>query len=298
MTKITIAYTTDANTLPQTLVSMVSVLKNARKNDEAEFAVLYSRLEDKYCQTLDNLQAVKNYHLRLLKVDGNIFDGFPVPEAASSESWFKCLLADLLPEEDKVLYLDNDTIVRASLDELFKLEMDNTLIAGIENIEKSTSQAERLMLTDNLFVNTDVVLMNLKQWRKEDFFASLKTTVMTDHKIADVQDALNKACDGRKYRLSPKYNYMAPAGRKTEPDYDDKALKEFAKAEENPIIVHFNCAKPAASKNKFAPEFIEDSKLVPAFDTMQKESSQASAAVKQADKTPWYKRVIKKLIKK
>ena len=123
MTKITVAYAPDKNFVPLTLVSMASVLKNAKKSDEIEFVIMYSDLEDKYLQTFDNLQAIKNYSLKSIKVDEKIFDGFPCPNWVTIEAWFRCLLADLLPDEDKVLYLDCDTIVQASLSELFKLDL-------------------------------------------------------------------------------------------------------------------------------------------------------------------------------
>ena len=45
MNKITIAYAPDNNVLSLTLVSMASVLKNAKKTDEIEFVILYSSLD-------------------------------------------------------------------------------------------------------------------------------------------------------------------------------------------------------------------------------------------------------------
>ena len=292
MTKITVAYAPDKNFVPLTLVSMASVLRNARKNDEIEFVIMYADLEDKYLQIFDNLQAIKPYSLKKLKVDEKVFDGFPCPNWVTTEAWFRCLLADLLPNDDKVLYLDCDTIVRNSLDNLFKLDFGNCLVGVIEDVSCSKDKAKNIALTDGFYFNSGVMLINLNAWRKIDFFSKLKNIVMTDAKVSNDQDALNKACDGQKYRLSPKYDYMQVWWRKNTPQYDDKYMADFLKAEENPIIVHFTGKKPnhPACKNKFLPEFKEYAKLVPAYDVLQKEIGLKEAG-KGREKLPLYKRI-------
>ncbi len=292
MTKITVAYAPDKNFVPLTLVSMASVLRNARKNDEIEFVIMYADLEDKYLQIFDNLQAIKPYSLKKLKVDEKVFDGFPCPNWVTTEAWFRCLLADLLPNDDKVLYLDCDTIVRNSLDNLFKLDFGNCLVGVIEDVSGSKDKAKNIALTDGFYFNSGVMLINLNAWRKIDFFSKLKNIVMTDAKVSNDQDALNKACDGQKYRLSPKYDYMQVWWRKNTPQYDDKYMADFLKAEENPIIVHFTGKKPnhPACKNKFLPEFKEYAKLVPAYDVLQKEIGLKEAG-KGREKLPLYKRI-------
>ncbi len=292
MTKITIAYAPDTNFVPLTLVSMASVLKNAKKSDEITFVIMYSSLNEKYLQMFDNLQAIKTYELKILKIDENIFDGFPCPNWVTTEAWFRCLLADLLPEEEKVLYLDCDTIVRDSLSELFKTELETNLVAVVEDVSKSKTNAERIGLEDGFYFNSGVLLINLKAWRKNDFFGCLKNIIMTDNRITNDQDALNKTSDGHKHRLAPKYDYMHVWWRKNEPEYDEKYAKDFVKAEENPIIVHFTGVKPnnPACKNKFCNEFKEYAALVPAYDVLQKEIGIKKAG-KGREKLPWYKRV-------
>ena len=292
MTKITIAYAPDVNFVPLTLASMASVLKNARKNDEIEFVIMHANLEDKYLQTFDNLRAIKDYSLRKIKIDEKIFDGFPCPNWVTIEAWFRCLLADSLPDEDVVLYLDCDTIVRGSLHELFKIELGDNLVGVIEDVSESKQKAKGIALDDNFYFNSGVMLINLKAWRKTDFFGRLKDIVMTDNRISNDQDALNKASDGAKYRLAPKYDYMQVWWRKNTPEYDEKYAAEYAKAEANPVIVHFTGKKPnhPACRNSFAPEFKEYAALVPAFDMLQKEIGIKEAG-KGREKLPLWKRL-------
>ena len=293
MNKITIAYAPDNNVLPLTLVSMASVLQNAKKTDEIEFVILYSSLDEKYLPMFDNLQTIKPYKLNAIKIDESIFDGFPCPNWVTVEAWFRCLLADLLPSIDKVLYLDCDTIVRSSLSDMFKVDLEDNLVGVIEDVSRSKTNASRIALEDNFYFNSGVMLINTKAWRKVDFFNHLKNIVMTDGKIGNDQDALNKACDNKKCRLSPKYDYMHVWWRKNQHEYDEKYAKEFEKAENNPIIVHFTGVKPnnPSCKNKFCNEYAEYAKLVPAYDTLNKETAVKKTG-KGRDKLPLWKRFL------
>lgn len=294
MTKITVAYALTIGTMPLALVSMASVLKNAKKSDEVKFAVMYSPTDfsEKDLQILDNLKSVKGYDLKLLKIDEKIFDGFPCAEEIPMAFWFCSLLADLLPDEDTVLYLDCATMARHSLSDLFKIDLNDKLAAAIESVSFSKDNAKRIGLEDEFYFNSGVLLINLKLWRKTDLFGKLKNIVMTDRKITDIADALNKSCDNLKYRLPQKYAYVCAKQGKTALQFDDKQLKDFIKAEENPSIVQFKGINPnnVSNANKFAEEYASYAKLVPALDILQKDGD-ASKGNKTPLKLPLRKRL-------
>ncbi len=304
MTQITIAYAPDNNRVTLTLTSMVSALKNAKRTDEIEFVILYSphHLDEKYLPTFDNLQVIKPYKLTMIKVDENIFDNFPCSEGLTVESWFCSLLADLMPNNDNVLYMHCDTIVRSSLSDLFNIDLGENLVGVVEDIYTSKQNAMRLELNDNLYFNSGVMLINTKAWRKADFYNQLRNTVLVDKKILSEQDSLNKVCDNKKFILSPKYNFMQVWWKKFVHEYDPSYLKEYEKASEKPIIVHFVGAKPntVACKNKFVGDFLEYSALVPAYDVLQKEIK-SDIKGKTSEKNTLWKKIlnfIQKAVKK
>ncbi len=275
MTKITIAYAPDAQMTPLTLASMASVLKNANDKNDIEFAIMYSaqRSNDKYLRYFENLRHIRPYKLTLLPINPQIFEDFPCPNWVTTETWFRCLLAELLPNADKVLYLDCDTIVRHPLDDLFATELANNLVGAVEDVSRSKDNAARLNLADNFYFNAGMLLINLQAWRQDNLFARLKNLVMSDQRIANDQDALNKACEGRKLRLSPRFDYMHVWWRKNTPQYDASYAAEFEKAGRNPIIVHFTGVKPnhPDCQNRFAPEYAAYAALVPEYQILQQE---------------------------
>lgn len=275
MSPITIAYAPDNNRITLTLAAMASVLKNAKKTDKIEFVILYSpeHLNEKYLPTFDNLQAIKPYKINLIKIDDKIFDNFPCSEWVTIEAWFCSLLADLVPNNDNVLYMHCDTMVKESLSDLFKTNLEDNLVGVVEDVFAPKKNSDRLGINDNTYFNSGVILINTKAWRKADFYNQLRNTVLVNKNILNEQDAFNKVCDNKKLILSPKYNYMHVWWKKMSHEYSDKYFKEYEKAAEKPVVVHFIGAKPnsAGCKNKFAAEFLEYTKLVPAYDTMHKE---------------------------
>lgn len=293
MTKITIAYAPDKNFVPLTLVSMASVLAHAAVDDEIEFAIMHSGLDEKYLNAFNNLQHLRPYKLMLLPVDTAVFEGFPNANWVTSEAWFRCLLADLLTEHSKVLYLDCDTIVRASLNELFNIDLGSHLVGVIEDITKSKEKAEHISLNDGFYFNSGVMYINLSLWRQVDFFHTLRELVLEDFTIGNDQDALNKACDGRKLRLNPTYDYMQVWWRKNKSDYSTDYQALYDKATENPVIVHFTGVKPNSldCRNTFTSEFRHYATLIPNFESLQKEIGVKKASDRRP-KLPFYKRLL------
>jgi lipopolysaccharide biosynthesis glycosyltransferase len=88
----------------------------------------------------------------------------------SLNSWFRVLLPELLPDSDKVLYLDSDVIVVDSLEPLLRLDLSGKCIAAVTNppitLEwmQAHSAALGLPATDDYF-NAGVMLMNLAELR-------------------------------------------------------------------------------------------------------------------------------------
>lgn len=273
MTKITIVYAPDTNFFPLTLVSMASVLQNAPATDSIQFAIIYAGLDEKYLPMIDNLQSIHPFELKLLKVDETAFADFPLANWVTVETWFRCLMGDLLPQTDKALYLDCDTIVRSSLAPLFSLDMKENLMAGVEDISKSKFMAEKLALEDNLYCNAGVIFANLEAWRKADFFNLIKRVITDNSTVSNDQDAINKACDKLKFRLPPQYDFMHTWWFDNIPEYDAEYMKQYEAAGNDAVIVHFIGPKPNTPKcrNKFVDEYKRYTRLIPNFDALQRE---------------------------
>ena len=140
---------------------------------------------------------------------------FPLTEgpncSANAMQMSRCWLTKIL-DEDKVLYLDIDTLVLDNLDDLWNTDMtDYAIMAWPEDRDDELIMdwclPPRKKMQHSKYVNSGVVLFNLKFIREhgiDDKWISILKTVKLP--LPD-QDAINLACDGHIKYLDTIYNF-------------------------------------------------------------------------------------------
>lgn len=240
--KITIAYAPDDKYLNQTLVSMESAVLN---NDDIQFVILYSNLSDENILKLINFEKKNSCVVRLVKVDKEEFENFPMSDWVTVEAWFRVKLPDLCADLDRVLYLDCDTLVCGNLNELWQINLDNKFLAAVQDVWDVKKHIRRLDLKQATYFNSGMILFNCKFCRENNFFDLIKSCAFSDNlkiKFCD-QDVLNAVSDGKKVIVSPKYNYMNTWWRNFYYEYEGEMEKEYIEAEQKPVIIHFTGIK-------------------------------------------------------
>ncbi|MCQ2065778.1 MAG: glycosyltransferase family 8 protein [Bacteroidaceae bacterium] len=122
---------------------------------------------------------------------------------------FRLLLPDLLPDYDKVVYIDCDVIVRQDVAGLCSEVSigDNYVGAVFEApIENQAERIEALGCLPAEYFNSGFLLMNLKQMRAEGVVARFMEASKREKLEFPDQDVLNMVCRGRVFPLSPVYN--------------------------------------------------------------------------------------------
>lgn len=171
-------------------------------------AFVYIITED---ETLDCIKRTKN--IKIISKDK--IPNFPLSDGpnsgANAMQMSRCWLPQLL-EEDKVLYLDIDTLVLGSLDELWNMDMSDYAIAAWpedrdDDLIMDWCLPPRKKMQKSKYINSGVVLFNLKFIREnkidEKWFSLLNNIKLP---LPD-QDAINLACDGYIKYLDTIYNF-------------------------------------------------------------------------------------------
>ena len=148
-------------------------------------------------------------------INKNTIPNFPLTEGPNLDArpmqMVRCWLPKIL-NEDKILYLDIDTLVLDNLDELWNTDMtDYAIMAWPEDrtgdLVMDWCQPPRKKMQHSKYVNSGVVLFNLKFIREhnidEKWFSLLKTIKFP---LPD-QDVINLACDGYIKYLDTIYNF-------------------------------------------------------------------------------------------
>lgn len=139
--------------------------------------------------------------------------GLPEMDFVTSAMWYRIFLPELLPEVDRVLYLDVDTIVMDSLEPLWELDLAGSYVAAVTNVFYMRSHAQRpveLGIEPADYFNSGVVLMNLDLMRRDD-----SARALSEYAVAHAgelawpdQDALNVVLGKRRVDLHPRWNCM------------------------------------------------------------------------------------------
>lgn len=102
-------------------------------------------------------------------------------------------------EEEKVLYLDSDVIVTRNLNDLFKIELGNHLVA-----------AAKVVYGLEDYFNAGVLLINNKLWKEENVQKQCIEITNREHETLPEADqtVLNRVCEGRYIVLDDTYNFQ------------------------------------------------------------------------------------------
>ena len=181
---INVAYSINKKNLDNCLVSIISLLKNS-EFENINIILLYNDANQVDLEKVNKLKEIRSFILYILQVSNSQLKNFPFSSLRKEETWYRYLLADEFPNFERILYLDCNTIVRNSLLSLWELNMNNKLIAGVEDIFFSKDKAKILSLKDNLFFNFDVLLLNTKKWREVKFYNQIVNYIKKNKILID-----------------------------------------------------------------------------------------------------------------
>ncbi len=147
--------------------------------------------------------------------------GYPLHtnDYLSSETHYRFLIQDVLPDYDKVVYLDCDVVLKADIAELYHTDVEGCLLAAardpdflgqIHGAKKATMKyVERtfhMQNPDNYF-QAGVLVLNEKELRKH-FTVDQWLTWATEPYMYNDQDILNLRCEGRVKYLDMSWNLL------------------------------------------------------------------------------------------
>lgn len=193
----------------------------------------------------------------------------------SKECFYRLMLPDLLPDLEKLIYLDCDVMVHADLTELWQ-QFDAAEPVAVKAVqgygapyassERGIPHFERYGIAgDNPFFNSGVMCMNLRRWRElrvSERALELATGPTYEDLIDMDQTALNILLHDCWQRLHPSWNVMHPIyywERWMESEHKQEIGPLVDELISRPRILHFTGAsKPwlRHSNHPMAPQFL------------------------------------------
>jgi lipopolysaccharide biosynthesis glycosyltransferase len=178
---------------------------------------------------------------------GNVFDSSKTGAWYTKSIYFRLLLPELLPEIDKIIYLDTDLIVLHNLCELYNNDLgDNMLAACLDTINIRVlwygyGYANCILpVKRRQYINSGVLIMNLKELR-QNTLKEQWLKLSSEKLLQPDQDILNHTCEGKILFLPIKYNYNIQWERIWQAAIHECLFseEEYIAAKNNPTIYHY-----------------------------------------------------------
>lgn len=146
-------------------VVITSILANANKDDKLNIFILDGGISENKKEEILSLKSIKDCKINFININEADFDDYKqikTHKYITLATYYRLKLASLLPNIDKIIYFDCDMVINSSLKELFNVNLDNCLIAGVPDINK-----KMVKLNPN-YVNAGMLIFNLNLIRKNN----------------------------------------------------------------------------------------------------------------------------------
>ena len=219
--EIPIFFTIDDSYAPFLAVALNSAIKNANPKRQYKAIILHQELNETNIKKLKSLET-ENFKISLTPMKAN-FDA--LDDRMSNRLrcdyftltiYFRLFIPTMFPQYDKGIYIDSDVVLTSDIAELYDIEIGDNLIGAcndlsIADIPPLVAYTENAVgVNKNEYINSGVLLMNLKQMRQLDLEGHFLNLLNTYHfdSIAPDQDYLNAMCNGKIYYLEESWDAM------------------------------------------------------------------------------------------
>lgn len=224
--KINVCLSSDNNYAKFAGIVIISILSNASFEDDLSFYILDGGISEENKNKIYSLKKIKDCDITFVPIEQTLFSDFKnitTHSYISIPAYFRLKLPSLLPDVNKVIYLDCDVIVQKSLRDLFNINMEEYPIAGVFDVKK------KMRKINPTYVNSGILVMNLENMRTQNlekkFFEYTKEHY--SEIVCGDQEIINQVCKGNILLLDSKWNVQIS-------NFSNRS--DYTK---NPYIIHY-----------------------------------------------------------
>lgn len=132
--KIAIALTFDDAYCKYASVTISSIMENTPSDVFCDIIIISEGLNDDHIRLLSSqISLKKNFNLIFRNISNIDNSKLFLNSYMSNSTYYRFYIADLLPDYDKVLYLDSDLVVNTDLSCLFEVDMCRDVFLAVED---------------------------------------------------------------------------------------------------------------------------------------------------------------------
>ena len=288
--------------LPYCATTMASILYNVDKNKSVHFYILSYDITKKNKKKLERLKKIQNcvieypiFNERLL----DIFNGIKMPQHVTKMTYARILIPSILPQVNKAIFIDSDTIVRTDISKLYDIELGKNYFAMVEDGCSEYHAARLWKKSSKTYFNCGVLVINSKKLRKINYIERINKCILLNknkYQICD-QDILNDIFFNFIQPISISWNFHHEKFVKMN-FYKPQDIDKYNEILKNPYIVHYTGEKKPwypTINVLFKDEYLFYCHLNPFYKNLKLQhyiiDNQKLSVLSWKDKTLWIKKI-------
>lgn len=240
----------DDNYMPFLAVTLQSIKDNASQDYNYTIRILHSGVK------AENVEKIMKYNTAGFKIEfvdvrevlKDVIQRLHTCIYYTQTTYFRLFIANLYTQYDKVLYIDSDVVVRGDVAELYNIEIGDNLVGAVREDYVMTDAYIQPYFVKVLglprhedYFNAGLLIMNLDQFRKQDFEGQFVDLLNKYKFVVQDQDYLSVICKGKVAYIDPMWN-KSPCN----PDVDVEDIK----------LIHYKLIwKPWKAEIPYGDEF-------------------------------------------
>lgn len=245
---INIVLASDGNYAQHACVAMTSVLLNTEKPEKIRFFLIDDNIDEKNKALCLNTIEKNGGRLSFVTANEDALKNAYISGSLTRAAYFRLDIPNILPiDVERAIYLDCDLLVLDEIKKLWNYDMQNNPVAAVEDYGILSSKGKRAEKTKNFdwkeddsYFNSGVLLIDVKQWRENNYAGKLIKLVGERSFRHHDQDALNYMFMGKWGKLPIRWNVIPPIfNMMPRIAFDSKMRKNAIKALRNIGIFHY-----------------------------------------------------------
>lgn len=245
--RINVAYACDDFYIKYTGISMISLFENNINIEEICVYFIDMGVQDENINKIKDIVEKYNREIVIISWEKWKKDLKVRSLGRHIESVYAKIFFGRIPEIDKIIYMDSDTIIVDELETMWNTDLEDNWIAGVETISSIERNRKIGIKKEDVYINDGIVLMDLKKWRQNDVEKKCQMFIEKWNGNPPVlsEGTISAVCCGHIKKLHPKYNLMSglcyyshsEIVRFTSREYYTESVLNEAK--NNPCIIHY-----------------------------------------------------------
>ena len=244
--QISIVFASDDNYAQHIAVVIASIM--AKTKEKVCFYVINDNISKGKIEKLRDTADIFKAKIEFISVPEDKFSNVYLSGHVSKAAYFRLALADILPNDiEKVIYLDVDLLVYDDIKKMWQIDLKNLPLAAVPDygimasprLCKQKADVIGLPVGEKYF-NSGVLVVNLKEWRKEDYTKQILEIINNNQFPHHDQDALNKLFMHKWQALDLRWNIIPPVFNLfSKILLNSNFRKNAITARKNPGIIHY-----------------------------------------------------------